>query len=603
MGNAVGLRLALVAVVFAAFAPTFTYEDGPNAGFVWDDPDHYIDDHLIRAGDGWWRIWFDPQPGAVGAADGAAVWNYWPLTRSSFWVDRHLFGTDARDRPNLRASHAVNVALHALNAVLLLGVLRRLRIPGAAFGALLFALHPVAVESVAWLTERKNLLSTVFFLLALDAWLRFRAEGGGRWYAATGVAYLLALLAKTSTVMFPVVLVLLDWYERRAWTPRAVLRLAPFFGLSLVAGLTSIVFERTFIGSTHDELSAGIGERIAVAGHIAWFYLGKALLPLGLSFNYPRWSIDAGSPWSYLATVAWLLLAALLWRFREGWGRPFLLGLGTFGVSLFPVLGFFGIYGMRYAHVADHWQYLPCIAVLALAAALAATAVDRFGARRSRPVRAAAVAAAALVLTGLATLTWRHSAAFADEGTLWRHTLARYPDSVLANHNLGSLLLAEGRYDEAIERFRAAIRSRPTSPEPYVNLGIALNAATGDWSEAASWWQRALEVDPEQPHALYFLAKERLAQGRSEEGEVLLKRALDVNPTYPDALRALAWLYRSQGRAEAIEPFVERARQPRRELSVGGRGLVLRIWTALGLALAGCGALAWLEARRPERPA
>jgi len=169
---------AIAVLAFAVFLPAYAYDYDEHAGFVWDDDDHYLNDRLVNADDGWWRIWLDPQPGVVQSTDAAWVWNYWPLTRSSFWVDRHLFGVWDGGRPNLLASHLVNVGLHALNALLLLVVLRRLGVPGAELAALLFAVHPVTVESVAWITERKNLLSTLFFLLALASWLRSRPARG-----------------------------------------------------------------------------------------------------------------------------------------------------------------------------------------------------------------------------------------------------------------------------------------------------------------------------------------------------------------------------------------------------------------------------------------
>ena len=317
----VATSLGILALTFAAYVPAYGYDFGAHAGFVWDDDDHFLNDHLIAADDGWRRIWLDPEPGIVGFPGAAAVWNYWPLTRTSFWLDRQLWGTGEDGRPNLFAAHVVNVALHGLNAILLFVVLRRLRVPGASLAGLLFAVHPVTVESVAWLTERKNLVSGVMFLTALWAWLRFDEEEQARWYLLASLAFLMALMAKSSTVMLPIVLLVLHGYRRREWGPRVVMRLAPFFAMALVSGVTSIVFERWFIGSSHPGVSAGIGERIAGAGQALWFYLSKALVPLELSFNYPRWSIDPAAPLSYAGTVAVICVAALLWRLRDGQAR------------------------------------------------------------------------------------------------------------------------------------------------------------------------------------------------------------------------------------------------------------------------------------------
>lgn len=582
--------LLVLAAALASYLPSYRYDADRHEGFVWDDDDHFLHDPLIRADDGWWRIWLDPMPGIVGAAGGAVVWNYQPVTRTSFWVDRHLWGADANGTPNLVAARVTNVVLHALNAFLLFVVLRQLRMPGATAAALLFAVHPLAVESVAWITERKTVLPTALFLVSLAGWLRFAASGRARWYVFTSASFLFAVLAKASTVMFPVVLALLHWYERRPWTRRAVLRLAPLFATSLVAALTTIAFERYVIGSQGEAFSASLGERVATAGRIAWFYLGKSVLPVDLSFNYPRWRVDAAAPASYLPAAAIVLVAALLWRFREGWARPWILALGCFLANLFPVLGFFDFYGMRYAHVADHWAYLASLSVVALAAGLGASLPERV--ERTRPrlapaVRAAAIAAGCLVFTAFGALTWRQSSAYVDRSTLWRHTLDRQPGSYLANNNLGVLLLERGAYEQAVAHFQSAVAAEPSFPEARVNLGNALDAS-GRTPEAIPHWRRALELDPRQSVALHNLAVADINAGRLGEAEALARRAHEFDPRDPLALRALQHVFARQGRPSAIDEFVARAQRPPETDRVRrGRTVVAAVWAALALALGG----------------
>lgn len=589
-------------LAFSAYLPAYWYDYDVHAGYVWDDEDHFLNDHLVAAGDGWWRIWLDPEPGIVGVPGAAAVWNYWPLTRSSFWLDRHLWGVDASGRPDLFASHVGNVALHALNATLFFLVLHRLGAPGAsgaALAGLLFAVHPVTVESVAWLSERKNLLSGAWLLLALICWLRFQEDGRARWYLLTGLAFLLALMAKSSTVMFPVLLAALHGYQGRPWTSRDVSRLAPFFAMALVSGVTSIVFERAFIGSTHAALVAGPGERIAAAGRAIWFYLAKTLFPLDLSFNYPRWSIDPVAPASYLGAAAALLAAGVLWRLSRGPARGAALALLCFVALLLPVLGFFNVYGMRYAHVADHWQYLALMPLLALVAGLLARAGEALGGRLGPlPGQALAAALGALLVAACAGLTWQQAGAYVDADTLWRHTLLRRPDSPLANNSIGNALLRQRRYQEAIAHFERAARSE-TSPEPWVNLGIAERAASGDARRALPYWERALSIDPQEPHALRFVAELELRRGRDEAAEALLVRALEAHPTFAPALDLLARLYARQGRPDAVRPFVVRAHEPTFDLGARGRRLMRTIWSSLALALAGCAWVAWRESRSP----
>jgi len=581
-------------LTFAVFVPAYVYDYDQHEGFVWDDDDHYLRDHLVQADDGWWRIWLDPQPGIVGAAGGAVVWNYWPLTRTSFWIERRLWGTDEQGMPRLLGSHVVNVALHAANAVLLLVVLRRLQMPGAELAALLFAVHPVTVEAVAWITQRKAVLSTFFFLVSLAGWLRFTSNERARWYLLSCGTFLLALMAKTTTVMFPVVLVLIHWYQRRPWTRRALLRLAPLFAMSTIAGITSIVFER-FIGSTGEAWSASFGERLAAAGMIAWFYLGKLVLPLGICFNYPRWRIDDTALLSYLPTAALVAIAALLWRFRRRWARPWVLALACFLANLFPVLGFFNVFGMRYAHVADHWQYLASLSIFALGGGLLASAPRWIAGSRPALAGWAQVGAGSLcafALAALAWLTWHQSRAYVDGVTLWRHTLQQEPDSLIAHNNLGRHLLDEQRFAEAIAHFRRVIELDPSLPEPYLNLGNALNAS-GHPARAIPYWEQALARDPRQLIALNNLAAMRLNQGRLAEAESLLRRALEQQPRFELALGKLARLYQRQGRPEAIAAFVERAKQPpSADRLAGGRRIALGIWSAMSVAIAACGVVA-----------
>jgi len=590
--------LALLALVLAAFAPAYAYDFDRHEGYVWDDDDHYLHDPIIRDDAGWWRAFADPQPGIVGVEGGGVVWNYWPLTRLSFWIDWRLWGKRDDGRPNLQGPHVVSVLLHAANAILLLLVLRGLGLPGAPFAAVLFAVHPITVESVAWITERNGLLSTFWALAALLAWLRFRAAPSPGRYGLVVGAFLLALLAKTTTVMLPVVLVLLHEYERRPWSAREALRLAPLLAMSLVAGVTSIVFEG-YIGSRGEAFEVPFAERLVAAGWIPWAYLRNLLWPMDLAFNYPRWTVDAGDPVAWLPGVGLAAIGVALFVLRQRDGaRAGFLGVGAFVVLLFPVLGFFNVYGMRYAHVADHWAYLPSIPLLVLLASGAATGVGRLAARRALPepgARWGACAAAALLVAALAWLSHDQSGAYTSREALWRHTLERQPRSYLGRNNLGTLLMAQGRWDEAIEQFEAAIEADPTLPEPWVNVGNALDA-WGDGDAAVRWWEEAVRRDPEHATALFNLAAHHVRAGRPQQAEPLLVAALEARPQYGKALDLLAILYRASGRADWIEPYVARANAPA-ENAAGRHGVARRIWAGFGAALAFAALVARCEAR------
>jgi tetratricopeptide (TPR) repeat protein len=390
-------------LAFAVYAPVLTGQ------FVWDDTLLIDKNPLVTGEFGLGSIWFHTD---------------FPLTLAAFWVQWLLWGKSPA------GYHIINVLLHALNAVLVWRVLARLKVRGAWFAAVLFAIHPVCVASVAWISELKNTLSLPFFLLSLLWYVAAdeplnrprphsrprprnlfrtaedqsdyenertgsititmtttRTIGRGGLLAEAGsfvvlwarspmvlyylslLAFLLALLAKTSTVMLPVVLLACGWWERGRISKRDLLRACPFFILALVFGLMTIRFQAQ--GAIGDKIvqTENLWARLAGAGMASWFYLGKALFPLNLNLIYPRWQIDASAALSYLPLVLWCGLLGICWRGRRAWGRPVLFALGCFTITLFPVLGFLDMYYLALSRVSDHFQYLPLIAIVALVSA------------------------------------------------------------------------------------------------------------------------------------------------------------------------------------------------------------------------------------------
>jgi Flp pilus assembly protein TadD len=335
--------------VFAVYWPALRGQ------FLWDDFLVVQRNPLVTGERGLGAIWFRMD---------------FPLTCVAFWLEWLAWGNHPA------GYHLVNVLLHVTSAVLLWRLLTRLRIPWAWLAAMIFAVHPVCVGSVAWISELKNTLSLPFFLLGILWYLPLDSEPHTsglapracmRYWMSLG-AFLLALLSKTSTVMLPLVLLGCAWWQRGRITRRDWLRTSPFFALALAFGLMSILFQaHGAISGATVQLESFWG-RLAGAGMALWFYLGKALLPLNLSMIYPRWKIEAGAAWSYLPLLLWCGVLVVCWRFRRTWGRHLLFGLECFTVTLFPVLGFFDMYYLTLSRVADHFAYLPLTALAALVA-------------------------------------------------------------------------------------------------------------------------------------------------------------------------------------------------------------------------------------------
>lgn len=412
-----------------------------------------VDAHVtapsLRSRAGLWRIWTDPQ----------ATQQYYPLTHSAFWIQYPFWG------PDPRGYHVVNIVLHVAAALLVWRILERLAVPGALFAAGVFALHPVHVETVAWITELKNTLSTVFYLAALLVYLRFDPPGvrqarvvqrrvpvetrDWRLYALALAFFVCALLSKTVTASLPAAILLIIWWKegRLAWR-RHVLPLIPFFVIGAALGLTTAWIERYLLGAEGEAFALTWVDRVLIAGRAVLFYLGKLVWPVDLIFIYPRWTINRSAGVQYLYPATAVALAVALWALRARIGRGPLVAALFFGGTLVPALGFFNVYPFQYSFVADHFQYLASLGVIALAAALMATGLSRLGVS-STSLRLAVYSTVLLVLAGL---SWGQAHIYKDLETLYRDTIARNPGANMAYLNLGGFYWQGGRHHEAIER-------------------------------------------------------------------------------------------------------------------------------------------------------
>lgn len=406
--------------------------------------------------------------------------------------------------------HVVNILLHAVSAILIWRVLAELKIPGAWLAGAIFAVHPVCVNSVARIAELKNTLSLSFFLLSLLLFLPnlnptpnpspspFR-------YALSILAFVLALMSKTSTIMLPAVLLALAVWQNGRITRRDFLKTSPFFALSLAFGLMSSWFQKHQAMTGPPLPPESFGERLALAGHIFWFYLGKALAPVNLNLVYPRWKIDASTASDYVPVVLLIAVVAVCWRFRKGWGRHVLLAVGIFGVTLFPALGFLDSQFLTKWQVSDHLQYLPMIAPITLAAAAIAVLL---------PVVVFRFASVALILA-LSILTFQRAEAFTSEENLFRDTLAKNPAAWGTHNDLGVILAARHDFADAETQFLAALKSNPGYADAESNLGFVL-LLEGKPQEAEPHLLAALKGKPDEPeiHRRYAMLLMRRGQWR-----------------------------------------------------------------------------------------
>jgi tetratricopeptide (TPR) repeat protein len=523
----------LLLAALVAYGPALRGE------LLWDDAGH-VTAPALRSLDGLYRIWLEP----------GATQQYYPLLHSAFWVEHRLWG-DA-----VLGYHLVNVLQHALAATLFGLLLRRLSVSGAWLAAFVFLLHPVCVESVAWISEQKNTLSTVLALAAALAWLRFEDDRRPSCYAAATLWFVAALLAKTVTATLPAALLVIAWWRRGrlSWLGD-VLPLSSWLLLGAVAGVGTAWVEAHGIGAQGGDFALGPVERVLLAGRVAWSYFGKLIWPADLAFFYPRWTIDAATWWQWLFPLAGVLvLAGATWWSRRDRGP--LAAVLLFGGTLFPVLGFVNVYPFVFSYVADHFQYL---ASLTLIAFLTAAAV-RGSARLRGPAWSGPLAAGALLLL-LGSLSWRQAHMYRDVFSLYETTLARNPNSWVAHLNLGTALDDAGRPVDSLAHLQRALELKPDFPETLNSLASVLNQL-GRAAEARPLLERALRLQPRFAAAHNTLGVTLMMLGRTAEGVESFRHALALAPDAALTHANLAWALAQSGRgAEALVEFAAAQRR------------------------------------------
>ncbi len=548
--------LALCLLVAVSYFPATM------AGFVLDD-NALTDARPVRTLSGIWQIWF--QPGSLKQNEG----HYWPVLYTTFWLEHKLWGFAPA------GYHIVNLLLHSAVTLLLWRLLRRLAIPGAWVAAALFAVHPLHVESVAWVIGRKDLLAALFFLSAVLGYLRFVEDGHWGRYILALPLFVLSLLSKSVTVTLPASLLIWHWWQRGRVTGADLWRVAPF----VLVGLGVTVADWMFYKNLENvSLDYSWIERVQIAAHALWFYAGNLVWPTELAVIYPHWDVGAGNPlaWGYcLATGA---VAAALWFSRHRIGRGPLAGALFFAVTLSPTLGFVDYGYMQFSFVADRYQYLAGIGVITTLVGAAAHGASRLSNAQMRGVQV--MVAAVLVVLG--ALSWQQSGIYQNKFTYYRHIIALNPEARFAHFGLGNWYSKQGRHEEALAAYHDGyqVARRHPSDKDWVGFTLAsigrASEALGRFDQAEAYYRRALEITPRQA-TINNLGAMWFKQRRYQDALTLFQSAVHSSPVYAKGHSgvgvALYGLHRyeealqSFERALALDPFLEEA-QTNRDLAL-----------------------------------
>lgn len=509
-------------LVLIFFITCAAYYPAIHAGFIWDDDFYVTENHLLTAPDGLRRIWFTTESPS----------QYFPLTYSVFMIERRLWDL------NPMGYHLVNIALHAINAILVFLLFTRLKLRRAWMAAAIFALHPVHVESVAWITELKNTLSGMFYLLAMLSYLHFEDNQQWRWYAQAFVLFALALLSKTVVLTLPLVILLVGWWRRGRITWREANLLLPFLVLGLAMGLLSSWWEINQQGTTGEVFDFSFFQRVLLSGRALCFYVLKLLWPVNLTFSYPQWTLNPLALGQYGWHLGLLLLLLVLWQLRKKWGRGPLTGVAIFMVTLAPMLGFVNYYTMRYSFVADHYQYLASLGLIAVLVdgiswgfKRCMEMADYTTAERLKKVEAFI---GLIVVLMLGILTWQQTYAYRDSETLWMDTLKKNPQSWMAYNNLGIIRSEQGNLEDGIEYFTKALTLNPAHVEAYNNLGAAYTKLDR-LAEAIAAYEQALAIMPNHPKTRNNRGIIYAKEGKLDYAIEEYKKAVSVRPRYIEA--------------------------------------------------------------------
>lgn len=503
--------LIILLVGLFIYAPVF------HGDWLWDDDQEITANAVLADPSGLAKIW-----GGNGGAD------YFPLKATVQWLFFRVNGV------NPTGWHLLSISLHLLNALLLWKLFARLKIPEAWLGGLLFCIHPILVESVAWASELKNTLSLPFLIFSMLAWIQFDEKKCAKDFVLAVIFYIAAILCKTSVVMYPFVILLYAWWRRGRVSPRDLLHSVPFFLVSLIMGLLTIHFQfGRAIGMETIPVAniltvSGFLSRVATAGMAILFYFWKCVLPYGLLPIYPRWEVDPPSWWQFLPWPVLLGVFLWLWTKRKTWGRHVLFGVGFFVINLFPILGFITMSYMRITWVADHFVYLPVIGLIGLATAAAGKAYNT----TSLDTRDWLFSGGLALFVLLTLWSHRYAGIFANEYEMWTYTLKANPNAWQAHSRLGKVMLERGKTDAAFHHISESVRLRPDLAETHNNYGAMLEKK-GQIEESAEQLRTAVRLAPDINIYKINLGSLLIRAKKYEEGAKLYEILLQGDPHYP----------------------------------------------------------------------
>jgi len=541
--------------------------------WLWDDDFLLQNNPTVHDPNGLWYIWSEPQQALI---------DFFPLTVSFEWLIWQIWTPDNSDPTYAGMTvyyHVTSLIMHLISALLIWHLFRRMGIRLAWLGALIFTIHPVIVESVSWMAELKNTLAMPPFLLAVSAWISFDRTRRWEYYVLSFFLYVIALLFKTSVVMFPIVIMLYAWWKHgrvgfwnnlRSWTDfearvfRAILEFIPvliptipFLIIAAADAYLLIIYLRHGVGEQFiPGLLGGPIGRTACAGLSLIFYFSKCILPINLLPIYPQWVVTPPSftleyvlkflPWAVIAFGFWWLLK----RREQPWARAAIFGFGYFFLMIVPFVGWRAISFMRFGWVMDHFLYVPILGLIGLAAAAAGDIYDRLP--RANPVwRIAAICEGIVVLALFSFGSHSYAEVFVDRLAYWtycaEHNYVAWP----AHNNRGNQLLEIAQQEELRsvqvenEAKAAQLAGRATDAQNLTDLAQKeFTEAQTLYQESEAEFKIALMLNPVYTEAHNNLGFILSRQGHYKEAEAEFREALKYTPDFQSAQMNLAQVLR-----------------------------------------------------------